>query len=503
MSQCRWQIKPSPLVAPVGLTIFVICGPTTRSIVTGVFPIMLIWWSPLVCATIRLILEEFSFQKDPLIMDQPIKNHGVRVTLAAVGINLALGILYTWSVISKDIPQDWHWSEGDKSWPYAIACLIFSLMMVPAGRLQDRIGPRIVATIGGLLVGIGMILASYTTSFQGYILGFGILAGTGIGFGYASATPPAVKWFSSKRTGLIAGIVVSGFGLASVYAAPLTTWLIGGVSDAMKKNMDWAVDSVFMKWLIGGFGLPNAMLTLGIAFMIVVVGLSQLLVTPPAGFVPAGSVPKLAPGPNAKKEDFTPWEMLRTWQFYLLWFMYTCGAGAGLMVISKLSAIAKQQVSLDLGFLLVAALAVGNGAGRILAGVLSDKLGRKTTMFGCFVMQAVLVIILSLAKNDTFLANGLAMALLSALIGANYGANLSLFPSITKDYYGLKNFGVNYGLVFTAWGVGGFMLSLGAGKLYDIYHTFAYAYYGAATLLVLAAIVTFLVNPPRIAHHNN
>ena len=171
------------------------------------------------------------------------------------------------------------------------------------------------------------------------------------------------------------------------------------------------------------------------------------------------------------------------------------------MVISKLATIASKQVGLDLGFLLVAALGVGNGAGRILAGVLSDKLGRKTTMFGCFVVQAVLVIILSLAKADTILANGLVLALLSALIGANYGANLSLFPSITKDYYGLKNFGVNYGLVFTAWGVGGCMLSLGAGLLYDKYQTFAYAYYGASTLLVLAAIVTFLVKPPRIAHH--
>jgi MFS transporter, OFA family, oxalate/formate antiporter len=433
-------------------------------------------------------------------MDHSAKNYGVRVTAAAVGINLALGILYTWSVISKDIPVDWNWKETEKSWPYAVACLVFSLMMVPAGRLQDRIGPRIVATIGGLLVGIGMIMASYTTSFLGYVVGFGLLAGTGIGFGYASATPPAVKWFSAKRTGLIAGIVVAGFGLSAVYASPLTTWLIGGVSDAMKQNMAWTNDSPLTKWLIGGFGLPTTMLTLGIAFMIVVVGLSQFLVTPPPGYVPAGSTPKVAAGPNAKKEDFSPWEMLCTWQFYLLWFMYTCGAGAGLMVISKLSAIANEQAGLKLGFLLVAALGVGNGIGRVLAGVLSDKLGRKTTMFGCFVMQAVMVLVLHNAHSGSFLAWASVMALISALIGANYGANLSLFPSITKDFYGLKNFGVNYGLVFTAWGVGGFVLPLIAGKLHDTYQTYAYAYYIASALLVLAAIVTFLVKPPHATH---
>ena len=411
-------------------------------------------------------------------MDQPIKNHGVRVTVAAVGINLALGILYSWSVISKDIPKDWNWQETDKSWPYAVACLVFSLMMAPAGRLQDSIGPRFVATIGGLLVGAGMILASYTTSFLGYIFGFGILAGAGIGCGYASATPPAVKWFSAKRTGLIAGIVVSGFGLSPVYASYLT------------------------KWLIAEFSLPHAMLTLGIAFTIVVVVLSQLLVAPPSGFAPAGSVPKLAAGPNAKKEDFSPWEMLRTRQFYLLWFMYACGAGAGLMIISKLSPIAEGQVGLlKMGSMMVAAMAVGNGAGRILAGVLSDRLGRQPTMFGCFVVQASLMLILSRTQADTFMSNVYLMALLSALLGANYGANLSLFPSITKDYYGLKNFGVNYGFVFTAWGIGGFVFPLTAGKLHDKFLTYEYAYYIAAVLLVLAAMVTFLVKPPKIAHH--
>ena len=108
-------------------------------------------------------------------------NRGWSVTFAGMGINLALGILYTWSVISKGIPGAWGWSEADKSWPYAIACLVFSIIMVPAGRLQDKIGPRIVAVIGGLLVGIGMISVSFTTSPAGFIIGFGVLAGAGIG----------------------------------------------------------------------------------------------------------------------------------------------------------------------------------------------------------------------------------------------------------------------------------------------------------------------------------
>jgi OFA family oxalate/formate antiporter-like MFS transporter len=407
----------------------------------------------------------------------PAVNHGWRVTFAGLGINLALGILYTWSVISKGVPEAWNWSESDKSLPYAIACLVFSGIMVLAGRLQDKIGPRFVATIGGLLVGVGMIVASTTTSPWGYVLGFGVLAGAGIGFGYASATPPAVKWFPAARTGLIAGIVVSGFGLASVYAAPLA------------------------KWMLVNYGIQTMTFVFGVAFLVIVVGLAQLLQVP---HKVVQFRDKLGPKesftePEVKKVDYAPKEMLKTPQFYLLWFLYACGAGAGLMVIGKLSAIAKIQASVDLGFVLVAALAVGNGAGRIVAGALSDKLGRQKTMLGCFVMQAILIFILSRATTGSILANVWVLAIISALIGANYGANLALFPSITKDYFGMKNFGVNYGLVFTAWGVGGFMLALLAGKLYDLYKSFAYAYYGASSLLILAAVLSIAIRPPRQA----
>ena len=190
--------------------------------------------------------------------------------------------------------------------------------------------------------------------------------------------------------------------------------------------------------------------------------------------------------------------MLGTRQFYLLWFMYACGAGAGLMIIAKLAAIANIQAGIELGFVLVAVLAIGNGGGRILAGIVSDKIGRQKTMFTCFVLQAVLVFLVSKATMGNFLGTVPALAVLSALIGANYGSNLALFPSVTKDFFGLKNFGMNYGLVFTSWGVGGFMLAYLAGQMYVKHNTFAYAYYGASTLLILAAITAIFLKPP---HH--
>lgn len=401
------------------------------------------------------------------------RNLGWRVTLAGLGINLALGILYTWSVISRGVPEEWSWSQADKSWPYAVACLVFSLVMVPAGRIQDRLGPRFAASVGGVLVGVGMIIASLTTTPLGYVLGFGLLAGAGIGFGYASATPPAVKWFPAKKTGMVAGIVVSGFGLASVYAAPLS------------------------QWLIGRFGLATAVMGLGVAFLIVVVGLAQLLEPPPKDWRPEGS-PASKPAAGGPKEDYRPREMLGTWQFYVLWFMYACGAGAGLMIISKLAQIASLQAGIALGFVLVAVLAVGNGAGRIVAGTASDKIGRKASFLIAFVFQALLIFVLSQTSEGSFLASPFVMAVISALIGANYGANLALFPSVTKDYYGLKNFGVNYGLVFTAWGMGGFMLALLAGRVFDQSGSFEFAYNFSAGLLLAAAVTTLILKPP---HH--
>jgi len=413
------------------------------------------------------------------------KNHGWQVTFAGMGINLALGILYTWSVIAGGIPEEWGWDQADKSWPYSVACLVFCLIMVPAGRMQDKLSPKLVASIGGVLVGVGFIVASMTTSLVGFIIGFGVLAGAGIGFGYASATPPAVKWFPAAKTGMIAGIVVSGFGLASIYAAPLA------------------------QWLMTAYSFKVMLMVLGIAFLVVVVGLAQLVRPPKPGYVPAGQAPVAAPVAGAKKEDFLPKEMLKTTQFWMLWFMYACGAGAGLMVISVAKKIVAGQletltteVAAKWAIASVVGLAIGNGGGRIIAGIISDKIGRKATMFIFFVFQAILLVLLSQAPNVEVLRLPLSLILITALIGANYGSNLALFPSITKDFFGVQNFGMNYGLVFTAWGIGGFMLAKLAGKIYVQTQSFNFAYFCAAGLLILAAIMVFALKPPQHVHED-
>ena len=360
----------------------------------------------------------------------PSKNHGWLVAGSGLGINLALGVLYTWSLFKDAIAKDFGWQGNQLNDPYALCCLVFAFAMILAGRCQDKFGPRVTASIGGVLVGAGMVLISTTNSYSTWLLGFGVLVGTGIGFAYSSTTPPALKWFPPAKTGLIAGLVVAGFGLAPIYLAPTS------------------------QYLLANYGLQKSMLLFGVAFTVIVIGLSQLLKNPPPGFIVAPQNSGTAKTPAASS---TSVEMLRSPMFYLLWLIYFIGAGAGLMVIGSVSGMAKKSMGAN-AFIAVAVLAIGNAGGRIIAGILSDKIGRKWTLMLVLAIQAALMFIAIpvTASKETTPA---LLVLVATFIGFNYGANLTLFPSLTKDFWGLKNFGVNYGILFTAWGVGGFVLS--------------------------------------------
>lgn len=405
-----------------------------------------------------------------------LNNKGKTVVLAGLGINLALGILYTWSIFKLSIKESIVSGDGRFNWeisqlndPYALCCLVFAFTMIFAGRIQDRISPKITAITGGILTGAGLIITSQTTSLSAWNFGFGILTGLGIGFGYASATPPAIKWFPASRTGFIAGIVVAGFGLASVYIAPLATILI-------------------LK-----FGLSQAMMIFGISFFFFVSFCSLFLVNPPENFVPEESTSrKQRITPTYKTEDFTPSEMMRTLPFYTLWFMYFISSGAGLMIIGGVAGLAKKSMG-EMAWVVVALMAIGNAGGRVIAGLVSDKIGRTQTLFIMMIFQAG--VIFSLIHIGT--ENAILLVLSATLIGFNYGTNLSLFPSATKDYFGLKNFGVNYGLIFSAWGVGGFILPRASQMIVAQTGTAKTAYITAAILLITGALMTFVTKAPE------
>jgi nitrate/nitrite transporter NarK len=407
-------------------------------------------------------------------MTEEVKNRGWMVTFAGTGINLALGVLYAWSVVRAAIEAqvakgNWDWAETALNDPYAVAVLVFAFVMVPAGRMVDRFGPRWTSTLGGVLVGVGFLVASFSTELWVWILGFGVLAGAGIGMSYAAATPAAVKWFPARRTGLIAGLVVAGFGLASAYIAPLASFLQNTV------------------------GISQTMLYLGIAFLVLVVFLSQLLVIPPAGWVPPDAAAAAgAKAAAAEQQDYSWREMMGTGTFWLLWLVYAIGAGAGLMVISFAAGMAKASLG-ELAWLAVTVLAVGNATGRVFAGILSDKIGRKASLMIFLLFQAALIFGLMFVSQES----AAAVVLIATFIGFNYGTNLTLFPSATKDFFGLKSFGLNYGIVFTAWGVGGGVLSRVSKMMVAETGDLQYSCIMAGSLLVLGAVLTLFIRPPK------
>lgn len=395
-----------------------------------------------------------------------VKSRGWLVVLAGMGLNLALGVLYAWSVFSKQLTESvekggFGWSKTEATLPYTLAIACFAIMMVPAGRLQDRFGPRVVATCGAVLAGIGIGVTGFSDAgnIVPALVGFGILGGMGLGLGYASATPAAVKWFSPARKGLITGLVVSGFGLAPVYIAPLS------------------------RYLLDTYGISKSFWIIGSVFAVVTAVLTQFIVNPPTASSP--SAQKAAPA-----ADGTWREMFRNPVFYCLYLEYACAATAGLMIIGHLARIVSAQSNntITVGYFFVVILALFNAGGRIVAGIISDYLGRENTLSLVYLFQAVLMASFSeLTTFAAFIAG-------SALVGFNYGACLALFPATTADYWGTKNLGLNYGIIFTAWGIGGVFGPILAARIADAHGNYEMAYQISAGLLMVAVALAFITH---------
>ncbi len=394
------------------------------------------------------------------------------VLVAATGINLTLGVLYSWSIISKDLVLELGWSNSAASMPYTVAIIVFAIALLIAGRLQDKMGPKPFVIAGVVLVGLGLLASSFSISPELMVITYGVLVGTGIGFGYSCVTPAVMKWWHQDKKGLVTGIVVGGFGVASVYVAPVTTLLLQA------------------------YGLATTFQILGIFVLLVGLPLSLIISNPPAGYTPASpaAISKKDVPPVQKSKDYEWREMLKTPQFYMLWVMFALASSAGLMIIGSISLIAVRQASFEAGFLLVVLLAIFNAAGRIGGGMLSDKIGRLRTLQIMITLQGINMLLFA------FYSSPLTIALGTAAAGVAYGSLLSLFPAVTSDYYGLKNFGLNYGILYTAWGVSGAIGPVIASAIADSTGSFNMAYLISAVLLALTLVLNFMLKPVSGIH---
>lgn len=401
---------------------------------------------------------------------QASKNLGWTVTLAALSINLVLGVLYAWGVMAKALVVQWHWTKADAALPFTVSTAAFSITMIFAGRLQDKVGPKLIASLGGVVLGLGLIMSSWVKSPALMLVTFGLVGGMGIGLGYSATTPPAIKWFPPSRKGFITGIVVSGVGLAAVYISPLS------------------------QMLLKSFGIQQTFLCLGLGAIVVVAALAQLLRNPPPGYQPAPTgVAAAAKAAMAPRPSLDWAEMLRTSQFYRLWLMFILAASAGLMIIAHVAIIAKEQAHWEWGFVPVVLLAIFNTSGRVVSGIVSDRIGRTQTMVLAFVLQACNMFMFSHYTSSALLVFG------SAFTGLCYGTIFTLMPAATADFYGIKNLGVNYGFLFTGFGVAGVCGPLLGGKIRDLTGSYATSYTISAVMLLVGAALAFTTRAPALA----
>ena len=404
---------------------------------------------------------------------QATKNKAVAVLIACIIFNLTIGVLYAWSVLKSKMmaPLElggWEWTAAQSGYPYTFAIIFTAVGILIGGKIQDKTGPRWVVTAGGVFCGGGLILSGLAgDNVMAITFCFGVLTGLGIGFGYGCVTPPALKWFHPSKKGLISGLIVGGFGLAAVYIAPLANVLLSH------------------------FGLEKAMLMLGVGALIIGVGAAQFVKNPPPGHIPAVSAKaKEAAAVQAKtaSPDFTLTEMLKTGRFYLMFIIFLMTASVGLMFIGNMTKIAQTQVGVtDTGALaaIVAFLAIMNATGRVAGGSLSDKIGRTKTLYVVLFLQMANMAAFTYYQNLAMLIVGIVG------VGFCFGTLLSVFPAMTADQYGLKNFGGNYGVMFMAWGFSGLLAPVIANYFYDAYGDFGHAYIICAATMGVMIFVNF------------
>ena len=414
-----------------------------------------------------------------------------RVVFAGTAINLCLGVLYAWSVWKKTlvsvdlagspIPDHPGWSfitNAQAATPFSLCVIIFALLMIPGGRIQDKLGPKVGAITGGLFLAAGCIIAGLMKSYGGLVFGFGVMGGIGMGIGYAAPTPAALKWFGPHQRGLVAGLVVSGYGGAALYIAPLA------------------------RYLINNTGLTGSFVWLGVWFGAVTIIAGSMLAWPEAGYVPPAA-PAAAAGKKVISGtiiDWTPSEAAKTWQLYALIFLFIGTTQSGLLIIANAATILKKAAA-GSAFLVANAWILAsygglvNACGRIGTGKYSDIIGRDNAYtVNCLVSAACLLLLPTVIKSQNlfllFLAVGIAYW--------QYGGGLALMPSYTADFFGPKNLGMNYGLVFLGWGGGFFMTRLG-GTIEDMTGSLTWAFVMSAAFLVIAVVVARFTKRPAHA----
>jgi OFA family oxalate/formate antiporter-like MFS transporter len=388
-------------------------------------------------------------------------------------MQICLGAVYGWSVFKIPLMKTQHWSETSVQLNFTLAILFLGVGTVIGGLWQDRVGPRKVATVAGVLYGIGYLVASWgasNSSLSTIYIGYGVLSGIGMGMGYITPVATLVKWFPDKR-GLMTGVAVCGYGAGALIMAPIATKLVQS------------------------HGVPFTFMWLGIVYLVVVILAAQFYANPPQGWTLPGWTAKSSVAKAASSYNFTVREAASTWQFYLLWAMLFLNVSAGIMIISQASPMAQSKEFVGMTALqaagMVSLISIFNGLGRVFWAWVSDFIGRARVYFLLFAIQAVVFFLLPRVHDATL------FSIFFAIIGLCYGGGFGTMPSFTADFFGPKFMGGIYGWILLAWGAAAIPSPIMIARLHQSTGTFSTSVYIIAGVMVCSLVLPLIAKRPN------
>ena len=361
------------------------------------------------------------------------------IVIAAVFLQIALGAIYSWSVFLKplasryfDIPVKTLKAAqtSPTNLTFSITIIAVGIVAGFGGTLQRRYGPRLIATVGGFLYGLGVLLAAFAPNLIVLYLTYGVISGIGLGLGYIVPIAMLIKWFPDRR-GIITGLAVAGFGLGAAVTGPLATAMIQSKA----------------------VGLQATLIYLGIAYIVITVIAAQFFRQAPDGYAPDGWQTSTQQSTIRSRREYTLAEALRNPNWYVLWLMLTLNVTAGAALISVASPFTQELtgVATITASLIVTTNAFFNAGGRFFWSWLSESIGRPYTFLAIFAIQFIAFILITLLPRPASFA---ALIVIEGLILLCYGGGFGTMPAFAADFFGAKNSGAIYGVMLTAWSVG-------------------------------------------------
>jgi MFS transporter, OFA family, oxalate/formate antiporter len=392
------------------------------------------------------------------------------IAVAAVIMQICLGAVYGWSVFKIPLMRTEHWSETQVQLNFTLAIFFLGVGTIVGGLWQDKVGPRKVATVAGVLYGIGYMLAGFSVthhSLDGLYFAYGVVTGVGMGMGYICPVATLVKWFPERR-GLMTGVAVCGYGAGALIMSPLAA-----------------------RGIVA-HGVPATFWSLGIVYLVLVVAAAQFYANPPQGWRPAGWEPRSAVAKAATTYDYTVREALGTWQFWLLWLMLFLNVSAGIMIISQASPMAQQLVGMTpvAAAGMVGLISIFNGTGRVFWAWVSDHLGRARVYFFLYAVQMIIFFSLPRIHNLTWFSAAFAV------IGLCYGGGFGTMPSFTADFFGTRFMGGIYGIILLAWGAAAIPSPIMIARLHQITGRFDTALHVIAVVMLISLMLPLFAKRP-------